>query len=83
MKKREVARTSDGMRREYDLRGGIRGKYSGRFVKHANVVVLAPDVSAVFPDSESVNDALRTLIHVARARTRSSPRSRKAAAGRR
>ncbi len=64
--KRDVARTSDGMRREYDLRGGVRGKYAGRFIKRANVVVLSPDVSEVFPDSDSVNDALRTLIRIGR-----------------
>ena len=35
-------------------------------VKHYNslekVITLAPDVAAYFPDSESVNNALRTLI---------------------
>jgi hypothetical protein len=30
------------------------------------VVVLAPDVAAVFPDSQAVNDALRALMHIAR-----------------
>ena len=28
-------------------------------------VLLAPDVAEYFPDSESVNDALRSLIHLA------------------
>lgn len=69
------------MRREYDLRGGVRGKYSGRFVKHANVVVLAPDVSEVFPDSESVNNALRRLIRVGR--TLKRPRRKRAETARR
>jgi hypothetical protein len=30
------------------------------------VVVLAPDVAAVFPDAESVNAALRALVQIAR-----------------
>ena len=46
---------------EYDFSGGVRGKYAGRFPKGSNVVVLDPDVAQVFPDSESVNQALRAL----------------------
>ena len=46
---------------EYDFSGGVRGKYAGRFTKGCNVVVLDPDVAQVFPDSESVNQALRAL----------------------
>ncbi|HEX7723521.1 MAG TPA: hypothetical protein VF397_15275 [Pyrinomonadaceae bacterium] len=44
---------------EYDFSAGVRGKYAGRFAQGANVVVLDPDVAEVFPDSESVNAALR------------------------
>jgi hypothetical protein len=46
---------------EYDFRGGVRGKYAGRFAKGCNVVVLDPDVAQVFTDAESVNQALRAL----------------------
>jgi hypothetical protein len=46
---------------EYDFRGGVRGKYAGRFASGSNVVVLDPDVAQVFKDSESVNKALRAL----------------------
>ncbi len=49
------------MLEEYDFSGGVRGKYVGRFVQGANVVVLDPDVAEVFADSESVNQALRAL----------------------
>jgi len=55
----------DEMRPEYDLRGGVRGKYYKEFTKGTNVVLLDPDVAAVFPDSESVNQALRVLIKAA------------------
>lgn len=56
------------MRKEYDLTGGVRGKYARRLVRNANVVVLAPDVSEAFPDSKSVNEALRLLMRLARKR---------------
>jgi hypothetical protein len=50
---------------EYDFSGGIRGKYVERLKQGSNIVVLAPDVAALFPNSESVNAALRTLAEVA------------------
>lgn len=49
---------------EYDFSGGVHGKYAGRFAKSCNVVVLDPDVAQVFPDSESVNQALRALAEI-------------------
>ena len=51
---------------EYDFSGGVRGKYAGRFAQGANVIVLEPDVAEVFPDSESVNAALRALAGIIR-----------------
>jgi len=62
----ENRRDKDGMRPEYDIRGGVRGKYYERYQKGTNVVVLDPDVAAVFRDSQSVNQALRLLIDVAK-----------------
>ena len=38
----------------------MRGKYAG-LPRGCKVVVLDPDVAQVFPDSESVNQALRAL----------------------
>lgn len=55
--------SEDSMRPEYDFTGGVRGKYAERFAEGSNVVVLAPDVAAAFPTAESVNDALRALLH--------------------
>jgi hypothetical protein len=46
---------------EYDLSGGVRGKYLDRYRQGTNVVLLDPDVAAKFPDSKAVNDALRSL----------------------
>jgi hypothetical protein len=48
------------MRPHYDFRGGVRGKYASRYRAGTNVVVLDPDVAAVFPDAAAVNRALRT-----------------------
>jgi len=47
---------------EYDLSGGIRGKYVDRYRQGTNVVLLDPDVAAKFPDSKAVNEALRSLV---------------------
>lgn len=46
---------------EYSLKGGVRGKYAARYAAGTNLVRLDADVAAVFPDSESVNRALRAL----------------------
>ena len=51
---------------EYDFSKGVRGKYVERFKAGSNIVVLSPDIAEVFSDSESVNEALRTLIKVTR-----------------
>ncbi len=64
MKKTE----SDELRPEYKLstlKNKVRGKYAERYKDGTNVILLAPDVAAAFPDSDSVNAALRLLIDVA------------------
>jgi hypothetical protein len=54
------------MRSEYDFSKGIRGKYAQRFREGTNVVVLAPEVAEMFPDSAAVNDALKALVQIAK-----------------
>lgn len=49
------------MRDEYDFSNGIRGKYADRYRTGTNTVKLDDDVTEIFPDSQSVNEALRTL----------------------
>ncbi len=49
---------------DYDFSNGVRGKYAARFAEGTNVVVLSPDVAEIFPDSEAVNEALRTLVRI-------------------
>jgi hypothetical protein len=58
-------RDADTMRPEYDFANGRRGVTATRYAQGSNVVVLDPDVSQVFPTSESVNEALRTLAGIA------------------
>ncbi len=55
-------RDEDDMRPEYDLRGGVRGKYYQRYRQGTNVVLLAPDVARSFHDSATVNEALRRYL---------------------
>lgn len=62
----ESARFKDTMRPEYDMRGGVRGKYAARFKRDVVMVTLAPDVAAAFPDAETVNAALRLLLVAAK-----------------
>jgi len=65
--KKAVRRTAaPDMLDEYDFSKGVRGKYAERYAEGSNIVVLAPDVAEFFPDSESVNSALRALVGVAR-----------------
>lgn len=51
---------------EYDFSNGVRGKYAKRFARGTNVVVLDPDVAAVFLDSRCVNTVLRTVANLGR-----------------
>ena len=61
MKKPKKSNNTD-MLEEYSFVGGERGKYSQNYGQGTNIVVLSPDVAETFPDSESVNEALRMLI---------------------
>jgi hypothetical protein len=54
---------ADEMRPEYDLRGGVRGKYYEQYKQGTNVVLLEPDLAKVFRDSASVNKALRVYLN--------------------
>ncbi len=63
---RKSRRKKDEMRPQYDFSKGVRGKYFKKYQSGTNVIVLSPDVLKVFPDSISVNHALRELMKVAR-----------------
>lgn len=61
------------MRSEYDFSSGVRGKYAEKYREGSNVVLLDPELTRVFPDSKSVNDALKALVAIA---TRTEMRKR-------
>lgn len=66
MKKTEIK--DDDMRAEYsrtDLGPLVRGKYAARYAKATNIVVIDPSLTKAFPNSEAVNDALRSLLAIA------------------
>ncbi len=60
--KKASNQSTDEMRPEYDLRGGVRGKYYQRYRQGTNIVLLEPDLAEVFHDSETVNRALRLFL---------------------
>ena len=73
---------SGDLRPEYDisqLEGGVRGRFFARARAEGGFVLLDPELSKIFPTSESVREALRTLVAAARSavhpvkRTRSKP----------
>jgi hypothetical protein len=73
MKKLPSKRRTREMRAEYDFSGGVRGKYVDRYRRGTDVVLLDPELAGAFPDSKSVNDALRALVAIA---TRAESRKR-------
>jgi len=68
--KKARRKRQDDILPEYDFSKGVRGKYAKRYAEGSNVVVLSPDIAKVFPTSESVNEALRTLVLVGKAKSR-------------
>lgn len=60
--------SNDELREEYDLsklKNRVRGKYAERYREGTNLVLLEPEIAKAFPDSESVNNALRRLMQAA------------------
>lgn len=61
---RPEAADPDEIRPEYDWSKATRNPYASRYAQGSNIVVLEPDVAALFPNSASVNEALRSLASV-------------------
>ena len=81
MKKAPTNKQTDELRPEYDLsklKGGVRGKYYARARAGTNLVLIEPDLANVFPDTESVNRALRLLADTAEAAVGPTRRVRRA-----
>ncbi|HYC59091.1 MAG TPA: hypothetical protein VEK79_05945 [Thermoanaerobaculia bacterium] len=86
MTRKKTTADPDPLDREIDFSNARPNPYARDFYKSRNVRILAPDLLDVFPDSESVNEALRTLVRLTAvaprrvsARTAAAPRSRKKA----
>ena len=74
MKKGSKTKRDTDLLAEYDFSKGVRGKYAERYAAGTNIIVLAPDLAEVFPDSASVNEALRSLVKLARNSTKKAAR---------
>ena len=68
----------DEMRPEYDFSKAVRGKHFQAYQAGSNVVLLEPDLVEAFPDSASVNQALRMLVRLSRSKALSGHRPNKA-----
>ena len=76
MRRTATKRAADEMLAEFESGGGLRGKHARPSTAGPRMVILEPDVADVFPDSKSVNDALRALAAIAqRPRKRSRARA--------
>jgi hypothetical protein len=70
MKRKNISEVAE-MRAEYnfDYSKAERGRYYKRLLKEgSNIVVLDRDVARAFPDSASVNKALRSVLKARRPR---------------
>ena len=57
------------MRPEYDLNElghPVRGKYAERYRQGTNLVMIDADLVTQFPDSDSVNHALREYLRISK-----------------
>jgi hypothetical protein len=53
-----------GPRHDLDFSKGVRGKYTNLLAKGTNVAIIDPTLHPHFPDSESVNRALRAFLAI-------------------
>ncbi len=60
----------DDLRPEYDFSRAKHSPYAARYAAGTNIVLLAPDVVELFPNSEAVNEALRACARIIRTQGR-------------
>jgi len=81
MKKASAKKNNNDLRPEYDLsrlKGGVRGKYYRKATAGTNLVLIDPELTTLFPDTESVSRALRLLAETAASATEKTHRRSKA-----
>jgi hypothetical protein len=83
-KKLASAEDDDPLDREIDFSNVRPNPFSRDYGRNRNLRVLAPDLLARFPDSDSVDEALRTFIRLTSAapkkvsaRTANAPKTKK------
>ena len=63
---------------EYDFSKGVRGKYAKLYANGSNVVMIDPDIAEFFPDHDSVNTSLRSLVTIIKRQQAKRPLVRRA-----
>lgn len=66
---KKVDPAGDELRPEYyreDFGPMVRGKYAAQIKESSNIVLLDPDIAEAFPNAAAVNQALRSLLELAR-----------------
>ncbi|MEK7249408.1 MAG: hypothetical protein AAB209_03190 [Bacteroidota bacterium] len=61
MKNSKHSRKKRARIKEFDFAHSFPNKYAARYARGTNVVLLAPDVAKLFPNSEAVNNVLRAI----------------------
>ena len=78
--KKKTSDQKDELLSEYDLnvllKGGVRGKYTGKYRQGTNLVLLEPDVAGAFPTERAVNDALRLVMKLTKVQKEARPGAR-------
>jgi hypothetical protein len=64
MKKKSDVESDDPLDREIDFSNARPNPFARDYYKSRNLRVLAPDLLEIFPDSQAVNEALRTLVRL-------------------
>jgi hypothetical protein len=78
MKKKSRNDLDDDLRPEYDFsKMRIVARGPKRKVPKPKIIHLQPDVAKTFPDDESVNEALRLLIRLAKDQAQQRPPKRR------
>ncbi|MGQ8363886.1 hypothetical protein [Glaciecola sp. 1036] len=57
-----MSNNQDNLKDEYSadlIKSGKRGKFAHKYNQGTNVVFIEPELHKLFPDTESVNEALR------------------------
>ena len=63
-KKNDPTEEVDPLDHEIDFSNSRPNPFAAKYGRNRNLRILAPELLEVFPDSQSVNEALRTLVRI-------------------